>query len=121
MSFKKPNKLFTKTFSNSYVSYEWNDNAEFVKVVRNYQDEINSFKGLDLKSMYERNIMPDSNISGSYVDTTIFKDVSLSKLNDCLSVDVVIDDETGEIINNDNSKDINNTVENNKDINTGDK
>lgn len=99
MSFKKPNKLQVIKIKPQQVTYEWNEYGEFVKVMKDYQKEINLYKGQDLKSMVLKNIAPITDKKPLYIDTTIFKDMDLAKLNDVIDTDIVIDNDNYEIQN----------------------
>lgn len=115
MAFKTAKPITGVTFNNSQFVYIWDDtdkkNITFKKVLKNFQDEINNFNGSDLKSLYEKNIIPNNNKPAVYIDETIFSGLDNSKLYDLSQLEIsFIDEETGEVIKGGN-KDENKTTE----------
>lgn len=77
MAFIQPIKKRAIKFKNWEMKYQWNKNTENFELVKvNIQKEIDNYKGLDLKSMIAKNIMPTTDKKGVYVDTTIFKNIT---------------------------------------------
>lgn len=106
MSFKNPRPIDPVTYLDSEIVYIWDDSnpndIKFKKVIKDYQAEINSHNGCDLKSLVAKNIIPNTDKTPIYVDDTIYRDVDISKLYDLSQYDIVIDDDTGEIIKDEN-------------------
>lgn len=121
MAFKKAIKLVPIKFSEIETLYKWNKNTKELEPQEvNIQEEINQYKGMDLKSMFEKNIMPSSEEKGTYLDTTIFKDKTALDILNANDMELVVENES---INNKkeneefkkiNNKDINENEINNK-------
>lgn len=95
MSFKKPLPPKGVKFDKIVKRYFWNENTEnFELQDYNIQEEIDTFKGQDLKAMIEKNIYPVSRKTPIYADTTIYNDVSSHDIYNALNRKV-------EIVNND--------------------
>lgn len=101
MSFKNAKPIDAVTYLDSHIVYVWDDtnpkDVNFKKVLKDYQAEINEYNGCDLKSLIEKNIIPNTDKQPIYVDETIYKNLDVSKLHELSQFDIFVDDETGEI------------------------
>lgn len=108
MSFKDAKPIKAVTYLDSDVVYIWDDSnpkdIKFKKVIKDYQAEINNYNGCDLKSLIEKNIIPNTDKTPIYVDETIYKDIDVSKLHHLSQFDIMIDNDTGEVMKGDNNE-----------------
>lgn len=117
MSFKKAKLLDGQSYKKVVDVYEWNQNtAEFEKVQKDIQKEIDIYKNCDLKTMIEKNIFPVNNEPAEYADLTFYKDVDFHKMQDMLKTELIVEnDEKNKTVNNENIvKDTNSNTESNK-------
>lgn len=90
--FKKPNKIEFTTWSTEQETYVWNQNTRnFDKGKIDCQEQIDTYKGQDLKSFMERNnIIPIiTDKQPAYINEAVFKDISLSSVYDSLNTEIV--------------------------------
>lgn len=115
MSFKDAKPIKAVTYLDSDIVFIWDDSnpkdIQFKKVIKDYQAEINNYNGCDLKSLVEKNIIPNIDKTPIYVDDTIYNDIDISKLHHLSQLDIFIDDETGEIIKNKGDNNENQNIE----------
>lgn len=119
MSFKKALILESKNYSSVVEKYEWNQNtANFEKVQKDIQKEIDIYKGCDLKTMIQKNIYPVSNEPAEYADLTFYKDVDFHKMQELLKTELIVEkneNAKNKTINNENTiENTGSSTENNK-------
>ena len=108
MSFKDAKLIPPTIYLDSDIVYVWDDSnpkdINFKKLIKDYQSEINQYNGCDLKSLVEKNIIPNTDKKPIYLDETIYKDIDVSKLYNLSQYDIIVDDETGEILKGDSNE-----------------
>lgn len=108
MSFKDAKPIKAVTYLDSDIVFIWDDSnpkdIKFKKVIKDYQAEINQYNGTDLKSLIEKNIIPNIDKTPIYVDDTIYKNIDVSKLYELSQYDIVVDNETGEVKKGENNE-----------------
>lgn len=99
-------------FNKVVDKFEWNINtANFEKVKKDIQAEIDSYKGQDLKSLIEKNIYPIKG-DGQFIDTTAYAGVSIHDLHNALNTELIVDEnekDKKDIIKNDVKNEISNS------------
>lgn len=93
--YKQVRPIIGVTFDKVVNKMEWNKNtAKFESVKKDIQAEIDIYKGMDLETMIKKNIMPNSEKKGEYIDTTLFENINPYDLNNALNTDVEIENIT---------------------------
>lgn len=115
-SYKKVRLIKPITFEKVIERYEWNKNtANFELVKKDVQAEIDLYKGQDLKSMIERNILPDVENKGVYIDTTLYNNINIYDLNDALNSELIIESENEKVEKSNIKDNVENESSNSKD------
>lgn len=104
MSFKKPNPIKPIVFKSECEYLVWNQNTEKIeKVVRDFQEEIDQYKGQDLKSFLKRNILPQLDKQPFYVNEKDFSNIDLANIYNGLNTEISLE----------NDKELQSTINNN--------
>lgn len=86
--FKKIQKKARKFKTYEHL-YKWNQNTEKLEKVKvDWQDEINKYKCMDLKSMLDKGILPKDEKPLNYGDATQFKNMTIHKIHQLSKVDI---------------------------------
>lgn len=92
--YKIPRTIEPKTYKKVVERYEWNkNNANFEKIKKDIQKEIDVYCGNDLKTLISKNIYPQNENKGTYMDTTIYENSTPFEFINALNSEIVLKNE----------------------------